>query len=130
MPATTTKTTPAAKTAATETKAATSTPTTTTAPQSQATKTPATKKQPVGELRPARLAGLVRFPQAAGIYELALDPDGLRTALLPMVKTTLREPKDATFRIVGERVRVLRSKPGTTLDVQKAQNAVVAAVVF
>ena len=44
-----------------------------------------------------------------------------------MVKTTLREPKDATFRIVGERVRVLRSKPGTTLDVQKAQSAVVAA---
>ena len=85
------------------------------------------KKQPVGELRPARLAGLVRFPQAAGTYELALDPDGLRAALLPMVKTTLREPKDATFRIVGERVRVLRSKPGTTLDVQKAQNAVVAA---
>ena len=34
------------------------------------------KKQPVGELRPARLAGLVRFPQAAGTYELALDPDG------------------------------------------------------
>jgi vancomycin resistance protein YoaR len=85
------------------------------------------KKQPVGELRPARLAGLVRFPQAAGTYELALDPDGLRAALLPMVKTTLREPRDATFRIVGERVRVLRSKPGTTLDVQKAQNAVVAA---
>jgi vancomycin resistance protein YoaR len=85
------------------------------------------KKRRVGELGPARLAGLVRFQQAAGTYKLALDPDGLRAALLPMVKTTLREPKDAGFRIVGKRVRVVPSKAGTTLDVRKAQNAVLAA---
>ena len=85
------------------------------------------KKKRVGELRPATLGGLVRFPQAAGTYELALEQDGLRAALLPMVKTTLREPTDATFRIVGKRVRVVRSRPGTTLDVQKAQDAVLAA---
>ena len=85
------------------------------------------KKRRVGELGPAKLAALVRFQQAAGSYELALDPDGLRAALLPMVKTTLREPKDADFRIVGKRVRVVPSKAGTTLDVRKAQNAVLTA---
>jgi vancomycin resistance protein YoaR len=85
------------------------------------------KKQRVGKLRPAELAGLVRFRQAGGTYELALEPDGLKAALLPMVKTTLREPQDATFRIVGRRVRVVRSRPGTTLDVAKAQAAVIAA---
>jgi vancomycin resistance protein YoaR len=85
------------------------------------------KKQRVGELGPAKLAGLLRFPAAAGGYKLALDQDGLRAALLPLVKETLREPRDATFRIVGNRVRVVRSRPGTTLDVQKAQNAVLTA---
>ena len=85
------------------------------------------KKQRVGGLSPAELAGLVRFPQAAGAYKLALDQDGLRSALLPMVKTTLRDPKDATFRIVGQRVRIVRSRPGTTLDMQKAENAVLTA---
>ncbi|MGH3040310.1 MAG: VanW family protein [Gaiellaceae bacterium] len=84
------------------------------------------RKKRVGVLRPAELAALVRFEPAGGSYELALDRDGLRAALLPMVKTTLREPVDATFRIVGERVRVVRSKPGTTLDVVKAQEAVLA----
>jgi len=43
-----------------------------------------------------------------------------------MVRTKLQEPVDATFRIVGERVRVVRSKAGTTLDVAKAQKAVLA----
>ncbi len=84
------------------------------------------KKKRVGVLTPAKLAGLVRFKPARGTYEIALDPEGLRAALLPMVKTTLRDPVDATFRIVGRRVRVVRSKPGTTLDVEKAQQAVLA----
>ncbi len=85
------------------------------------------KAKRVGELAPARLAELVRFPRAAGTYELALEPKALRAALLPMVEAKLREPKNATFRIVGKRARVVRSRPGTTLDVQKAQDAVLAA---
>jgi vancomycin resistance protein YoaR len=85
------------------------------------------RKERVGALQPTRLAKLVRFKPAGGTYELALEPQGLRAALLPMVKTTLREPVDADFRIKGVRVKVVPAKPGTTLDVQRAQRSVVAA---
>jgi vancomycin resistance protein YoaR len=84
------------------------------------------RKKRVGVLGPAELAALVRFRPAGGTYELALDREGLRAALLPMVKAKLQEPVDARFRIVGERVRVVRSQPGTTLDVAEAQKAVLA----
>jgi vancomycin resistance protein YoaR len=85
------------------------------------------RKERVGALQPTRLAKLVRFKPAGGTYELVLEPQGLRAALLPMVKTTLREPVDADFRIKGVRVKVVPAKPGTTLDVQRAQRSVVAA---
>ncbi len=81
----------------------------------------------VGALQPRRLARLVRFERAAGAYEVSLDVEGLERALHPMVKTTLRAPVDATFKVVGDRVRVVRSRPGTTLAPMKAQEAVLAA---
>ncbi len=81
----------------------------------------------VGALQPRRLARLVRFERAAGAYEVSLDVEGLERALHPMVKTTLRAPVDATFKVVGDRVRVVRSRPGTTLAPKKAQEAVLAA---
>ena len=80
----------------------------------------------VGALSRAELAALVRFEPAGGAYEVDLDRDGLRAALLPMVKAKLRAPVDAEFRLVGKKVRVVPSKPGTTLDVQKARRAVLA----
>jgi vancomycin resistance protein YoaR len=80
----------------------------------------------VGKLSPGELAALVRFEPAAGTYKVDLDRDGLRSALLPMVKAKLRAPVDADFRIVGKKVRVVPSKPGTTLDVRKAREAVLA----
>jgi vancomycin resistance protein YoaR len=80
----------------------------------------------VGALSPAELAALVRFEPAAGTYRVDLDRDGLQAALLPMVKAKLRDPVDADFKIVGKKVRVVRSKPGTTLDVAEAREAVIA----
>jgi vancomycin resistance protein YoaR len=85
------------------------------------------KGRDVGTLEPRRLASLVRFQRAAGTYEVSLDLEGLEQALLPMVKTRMRDPVDATFKVVGERVRVVRSRPGTTLAPVKAQEAVLAA---
>ena len=70
------------------------------------------RKERVGALSPARLAELVRFQPGGGTYELTLDQEGLRAALLPMVKTTVREPVDASFRTAGKRVKVVGSKPG------------------
>lgn len=80
----------------------------------------------VGVLRPALLAELVRFRKAAGTYEVTLEADGLERALLPMIERRLRDPVDAIFRVVGNRVRVVRSKPGTTLDVATARRAVLS----
>ena len=81
----------------------------------------------VGALRPRSLAGAMSFTRAGGTYEIALDPQDVRQALLPMVKARLREPVDATFRVVGSRVNVVPGRPGTTLDAQKATRAVLAA---
>jgi vancomycin resistance protein YoaR len=85
------------------------------------------KGREVGALQPRRLARLIRFERAAGAYEVSLDVAGLERALLPMVKAKLRAPVDATFKVVGDRVRVIRSRPGTTLAPKKAQEAVLAA---
>jgi vancomycin resistance protein YoaR len=85
------------------------------------------KRKRVGALPPAKLAALVRFERGGGSYEISLEPEGLQAALLPLVKAKLRDPVDATFRVVGNRVRVVRSKPGTTLDAKKAQRAVLTA---
>ena len=85
------------------------------------------KGREVGALQPRRLARLIRFERAAGAYEVSLDVTGLERALLPMVKAKLRAPVDATFKVVGDRVRVVRSRPGTTLAPKKAQEAVLAA---
>jgi vancomycin resistance protein YoaR len=81
----------------------------------------------VGALEPRRLAELVRFERAAGTYQVSLDQEGLQQTLLPMVEARLREPVDATFQVVGDRVRVVRSRPGTTLAPVKARDAVLAA---
>lgn len=80
----------------------------------------------VGVLGPAQLAELVRFPKAAGAYEVTLDAEGLERTLLPMIEQRFRDPVDATFRLAGDRVRVVRSKSGTTLDVEKARRAVLS----
>jgi vancomycin resistance protein YoaR len=84
-------------------------------------------KEEVGELSPRALARLVRFEQAGGIFRLALDREGLTKLLEPMVKAKTRKPVDAGFRVVGERVRVVRARPGTTLAPAKAQAAVLRA---
>ena len=81
----------------------------------------------VGKLGPTDLAGLVRFREAAGTYEVGLEREGLRAALLPVLEERLRQPVDASFRVVGDRVRVVRAKPGTTLDARKAQRAILDA---
>jgi vancomycin resistance protein YoaR len=85
------------------------------------------RKEEVGELSPHALARLVRFEQAGGAFRLALDREGLTKLLEPMVKAKTRKPVDASFRVVGERVRVVRAQPGTTLAPARAQAAVLRA---
>jgi vancomycin resistance protein YoaR len=81
----------------------------------------------VGALAPADLAALIRFARDAGTYRVALDDEELRDALLPLVKARTKDPVDAGFKVVGKRVRVVKAQPGTTLDTERAQAAVLSA---
>jgi vancomycin resistance protein YoaR len=85
------------------------------------------RREPVGRLTPRALAGLLRFEPAAGAYSLVLEEEGLTKLILPMVKAETRKPVDARFRVVGERVRIVRSRPGTTLASTRAKVAVLGA---
>ncbi|MGH3047422.1 MAG: VanW family protein, partial [Gaiellaceae bacterium] len=85
------------------------------------------RKDDVGELPPRALARLIRFEPAGGAYRLALDREGLTRLLQPMVKAKTRAPVDASFRVVGDRVRVVRARPGTKLAPANAQAAVLGA---
>jgi vancomycin resistance protein YoaR len=81
----------------------------------------------VGRLGPSEMAQLVRFDVAAGVLELSLAPKGLRAELAPLVERFMKEPKNASFRVSGKRVHVVKGRDGTTLDVAGAEAAVLAA---
>jgi vancomycin resistance protein YoaR len=81
----------------------------------------------VGELGPRAIARLVRFEPQSGSYQLVLAPKGLERELAPLVDQFTKKPVDASFRVVGKRVRVVRGRDGTMLDVPGAQAAVLGA---
>jgi vancomycin resistance protein YoaR len=81
----------------------------------------------VGELGPRTIARLLRFEAVGGAYELSLAPEGIQRELAPLVDRFTKKPVDASFRVVGKRVRVVKGRDGTTLDVAGAQVAVLGA---
>jgi vancomycin resistance protein YoaR len=81
----------------------------------------------VGELGPRTIARLLRFQPQGGAFELSLAPEGIQRELAPLVERFTRKPVDASFRVVGKRVRVVKGRDGTTLDVGGAQAAVLGA---
>jgi vancomycin resistance protein YoaR len=87
------------------------------------------KQKELGALGPRRIARLLRFDRRPGGLELGLDAKGLERSLDPLVRPFTRSPRDASFRVVGTRVRVVKSEAGTTLDVARAQAAILAAAV-
>jgi vancomycin resistance protein YoaR len=87
------------------------------------------KHKELTQIGPARMAALLRFEPEGGTFKLTLSLEGLRAGLEPLVRPFVRDPVDASFRLVGERVRVVRSQNGTTLDAHHAQQAVLAGAV-
>ncbi|MGH2996009.1 MAG: hypothetical protein ACRDM9_06815, partial [Gaiellaceae bacterium] len=85
------------------------------------------KRERVGGLQPRLLAELIRFEVGNGSLDVRLDRKGLERVLAPMVKAKTRQPVDADFRVVGTRVRVVSARPGTTLAIASAHDAVLAA---
>jgi vancomycin resistance protein YoaR len=85
------------------------------------------RHEELGELAPRRIARLLGFTPSGGEFEVGLDARGLRDELSPLVRPFTREPVDASFQVVGERVRVVKARSGTTLDVRRAERRVLAA---
>jgi len=81
----------------------------------------------VGEVEPRTIARLLRFEPQGGGYQLVLAPKGLERKLGPSVDRFTKKPVDASFRVVGKRVHVVKGRDGTTLDVTGAQAAVLGA---
>ena len=85
------------------------------------------RHEDLGELAPASVAQLLRFREGVGGFELGLQRGELAEELLPLVQPFLREPVDASFRVVGKRVRIVKGKDGTTLDVRRAEREILGA---
>jgi vancomycin resistance protein YoaR len=81
----------------------------------------------IGQLGRLELASLIRFEPKAGAVNVVLDPASVERKLHPLVKPFTDKPEDATFRVSGARAYVIKSKNGTTLDVQGAQRAIYEA---
>jgi vancomycin resistance protein YoaR len=81
----------------------------------------------VGKLGPRTIARLLRFDPRGSAYELSLAPEGIQSELAPLVDRFTKKPVNASFELVGKRVRVVKGRDGTTLDVAGAQAAVLGA---
>ena len=81
----------------------------------------------VGAVRPKELAALVRFRAENGRFVLSLDPARFARVTKAVARARTRSPRDATFRVVGKRVRVVPSRSGVRLDASRSANAVLSA---
>jgi vancomycin resistance protein YoaR len=85
------------------------------------------RHQEVGKLGPRTIARLLRFQPQGDAFVVSLAPGGVQRELGPLVERFTKKPIDASFRVVGKRVRVVKGRDGTTLDVGGAQTAVLGA---
>ena len=78
----------------------------------------------LGELAPERLARLLTFVEQGDRLVLLFDEQRLANALEPRIAPFRTKARNAQFVVDGNRVRVTRSKDGTTLDARAAAIAV------
>jgi vancomycin resistance protein YoaR len=80
------------------------------------------------ELEPEVIREALRFETQGAAIDVRLDPKPLEQPLHRAFRRFEQAPKDATFRIVGQRVRVVASKPGTAVSARKTATAIVAGI--
>jgi vancomycin resistance protein YoaR len=85
------------------------------------------RRKSIGIIRTARMAALLRVERSAGAYTLVVDEAALRRLVAPLVDRYTREPRDASFRVKGKRVRVVPDRPGTRLAARQSAAAVITA---
>jgi vancomycin resistance protein YoaR len=74
----------------------------------------------LGELAPERLARLLTFAEQGNRLVLLFDEERLAKALATRIAPYRTKAKNAQFVVDGTRVRVTRSRNGTTLDARAA----------
>ena len=85
------------------------------------------RREELAELEPTRLVELLRFRRSDGRFELTLHRGGLEQELQPLAEPFTRKPVDASFRVAGERVKVVKGRPGTRLDVRQAERRILGS---
>jgi vancomycin resistance protein YoaR len=77
-------------------------------------------------LSPRRLRSLVRTERAGGSLRVALDPQGLGASLRVRLGGYEVDARDATFAVDGRRARVVASRPGRVLDLERISRSLTA----
>jgi vancomycin resistance protein YoaR len=80
------------------------------------------------ELGPGVLLAALRFEAQDGAIDVVLDPEPLEQPLHAAFRRFEKPPRDATFKVVGKRVRVVASRQGTAVSAPKTATAIVAAI--
>ena len=81
----------------------------------------------VGVLTPRMLAQLLRFEPAAGGYRLVLAREALDRVTTAMIASRTKKRVDASFEVIGTRVRVVPGRAGTKLAAKRAARSVLRA---
>ncbi len=74
-------------------------------------------------LTPQRLRTLVRTERHAGSLRVSLDRQGLAASLRIRLGELEVEPRDATFTVDGTHARVVPSRPGRVLDLDRIESS-------
>ena len=77
-------------------------------------------------LTPRRLRALTRTEREGGTLGVALDPTGLAASLRLRLGRFEIAPRDATFAVGEQGVRVVPSRPGRVLDVERIGRSLVS----
>jgi vancomycin resistance protein YoaR len=78
------------------------------------------------ELPPAVVLEALGFRRRSGEIRVTLDPAPLEKPLRRAFRAWEREPRDATFKVRGKRVSVVRSRPGRAVDAERVAAAIAA----
>lgn len=78
-------------------------------------------------MRPATLRAALQFTPRDGRVEVSLDPARLEKPLAATFPGLQRPQRDADFRVVGERVKIVPDRPGQRIDVAAVAAAALRA---
>ncbi len=85
------------------------------------------RERRIGALGPRRLARLLRFTPRRDRFVVAFDRERLARAVQPALSRWRKRASNARFKVEGERVRIIPSRPGLDVNPKLAVAALTAA---